>query len=473
MRGCLIVRTAGFVLLAVIILLPTETLRAWDDAAPSANLSDGDGYKPAPLRYSQMVPGLGYGWSQARYPGQYEASNLASNRLVGLDDRDNERFFDVANRAFSRAFVTGFSYTDAAKRRPTVTVTYCRRAETFVGCIRARGLKPHFAYQIKLCGDFASDPAGFERIGRLGRWRRIGSPQTNFIDYDFDSARDKSTFESYILFDFLVTDHNGDADKTFYLDSTLHVLFNQPKQGTPRAADSKPRRVDFTCTDGWFYANPKTNVEPHWVFAETEAGSNGQIRPGIGQAFLPDGRYRARLLLSEESFHGYGDGGFWAAVMACDVAFEVVRRPMPPPLVWQADDLTGGRTISLAGGMAMHAVVTDASTNTCRFTPDGGPDHPRLILGQALPVDPGRRQIVAFEVRIDGLRHGYLLVGKNRQMRAADSFRLPAGGYYDWQPVEVALAPDPAARQIFLGFLMPRENNAITIRSLRLVTLRE
>ncbi len=463
---------AGVGLLSAVGFSPAQQFQAWNGAV-SGDQADNGWYKPAPLRYPQLVPGRGLGWSLARYPEQVLPANVATNRLTGIGDRENERFFDIANRAYSREFVTGFSYSNPARRMPVVSVTYSRRAETFTGRLVARGLKPHFAYQIKLCGDHAADVAGFERIGRLGRWRLRGSPSTNFTDYDFSSARDKSAFESYILFDFLITDHNGDADKTFYLDSTLHVLFNHPKQGSPRANDSRPQRVVFSHTDSWVYANPKAEVAPQSVYAETEAGSNGQRRPEIGMAFLPPGAYRARLLLSEESFHGYGDGGFWAAVMACDVAFEVVRRPTPPPPVWQAGDLTGGRQVPLAGWTVHHASMTDASSHACRFTPDAGQQHPRVILDQALHLDPARRQIAAFDVRVDGMHDGYFLVGTDRQMLKAETFRLPAGGYYGWQPVEVALDAGPAVRDVYLGFLMSRENTSMSVRNLRIYDRRD
>ncbi len=450
--------------LAVLLLFPPGAVLC-QDRGP-----DFGWYAPPPLRLPQLVPGRGLAWSKARYPEQHEPSNLAAGRLHGLDDRENERFLDVANRAYSREFVTGFSYTEPALARPEVTVTFCRRAETFAGRLVARGLKPHFAYQLKLRGDHEADPVAFARIGRLGRWRRRGSLLTNFTDQDFAAAADKSLFESYVLFDFFVTDHQGAAEKDFYLDSTLHVLFNYPWQAVPGDSDSRPVTVRFTNTAARIYANPRPAVAPQGVFAQTEAGFNGQVRPGIGEAFLPPGAYRARLALVEESFHSYGDGGYWATVMECDVAFEVVSRPRPPPPAWR-HDLAGGRPVPFTDFVACHAAVESLAADFCRFVPDGGGLSPRLLLTNAVPLRRGERQIAAFEVRSEMGDTLTLLAGDDPLLRTADSYRLPAAGFGGWQRVEVEITFAPEIERCHLAFALPRLAAGVELRNLRLIGL--
>ncbi|GAG21069.1 unnamed protein product, partial [marine sediment metagenome] len=123
-----------------------------------------------PVKIPELRPSAGLAWSKRHYPEQYAASNWQKVGLEGLDDRANERFIDVRGRAYCREFISNFSYTDPDRKRPQVQLEYLKRAETFVGKLTARGLKPYFAYQIKLRGIF-SDRESFERIGYLGRWR--------------------------------------------------------------------------------------------------------------------------------------------------------------------------------------------------------------------------------------------------------------------------------------------------------------
>ncbi len=424
---------------------------------------------PTPLRIPHRVPSRGLSWSRLHYPEQYAGLNVVTNRLHGLDDRENERFLDVANRAYSREFVTGFSYTNPALANPLVEVSYCRKAETFTGLLRARGLKPHFAYQIKLRGKHAADPAAFERIGNLGRWRRLGTRQTNFGDGEVAAASDKSLYESYILFDFFVTDHLGNADKEFYLDSTLHVLFDTPMQGGPALGDSRAVKVSFTNTGSRLYANPKPAVVPHWVFAQSEAGQN--TRPAIGEAFLPPGSYRVDLVLVEETFHGYGygDSGFWPTVMTCDVAFDVVRKPVPSPL-WP-EPLPPGTPVALTGFMPRNAQVQHATPSGLAAREIDAASYSTLILTNAIRLARGQRQVAVFDVRAEWVEALDVLTCADLRFKEVDRYRIPLAGRVGWQRVELEITPDPDVDRCHLLFYLPPYGSLLELRDLRITRL--
>ncbi len=90
---------------------------------------------------------------------------------------------------------------------------YLKKAETFVGRITAKGLKPNFAYQVKLKG-VPKYRDSFERIGYLGRWR-LPNRGPNCSDREYAAYENKSEARSYLFFDFFVTDEHGNATKNF------------------------------------------------------------------------------------------------------------------------------------------------------------------------------------------------------------------------------------------------------------------
>jgi len=239
--------------------------------------------------------------------------------MTGRNVFDEERFADIAGNFYTREFISGFSYEDRSRNGPRVYARVEPCAETFAGRIEAHGLKPNFAYQVKLCGDF-NDRRSFERIGRLGRWRLPGR-RTNYSDYDYQACTNKSQVEAYILFDYFVTDANGDAVKDFRLDRSLHVLRNTSREKMPiLAGTTRSFRVVADQPD--VYARPKTDHGVERITEELERVRYWRYR----KIALPAGRYRAFLKLTEESFHARGrDGGHWATVLNLPVEFEVVR----------------------------------------------------------------------------------------------------------------------------------------------------
>lgn len=284
------------------------------------------------------VLGAGRAWSEAQYPEQYDPVNWTHATMCPVERHDpeflqNQRFMDIGGRTYSEAFSRRFSYAPNAEGHPTVKLSYLRRAETFVGNIVAEGLKPNFAYQVKLVGN-RDDRTAFEAVGRLGRWK-LPIDNTNISDRQYARYPNKHAAASYLFFDFIVTDEQGRAAKTLYADSSLHVLFNADHQRAPRHGDSAPieRRL---VRPAELYANPHAHAGSVRLYAETESGSaSGNRRPAIGAAFLSPGTYRLSLELTEESFHQFGDGGLWTTVLQAPVTFEVTSARRPPSSRWR------------------------------------------------------------------------------------------------------------------------------------------
>jgi len=256
---------------------------------------------------------------------------------------------------------------------------------TLAGTITADGLKPYFAYQVKLEGQSTeprlsargkprlydlNDPINWanEQIGSLGRWwcntcaaEEGGLP--NVTDAQLNLHRGHVIL-GYMLFDFFVTDADGKVAgyteggttvpggiMNVNLDSSFHVLWKSPGVGQRAwtSADG-PKRIysvgEASCT----------------VYAEQESG-----RPRPGTATLPDGAYACRLLLTEESFHNdpdnvvswgvteYPDGGFWVHALAEEtLEFTIGAVQNESPVVTIASPADGatfqtGATISFVG----------------------------------------------------------------------------------------------------------------------------
>jgi len=241
--------------------------------------------------------------------------------MIGGDDPRLERWADIAGNYYSDDFVSSFSYEDTGPQAPRVWVRIAPRGETLTGRLEARNLKPYFAYQIKLMGDFQRDPEGAEIIGYRGRWRLLGGG-TNFTDHDYERHGDPATTRAYILFDFFVTDENGHASRDFALDHSLHVLWLR-SQTPGRAAHLIPVTVD--ASDPTVYAEPTAQPQTVQIFAEREHARYEHPDDTIS---LPPRQYRGKLVLTEESLHSLeASGGFWATVYQLPVTFTVTPQP--------------------------------------------------------------------------------------------------------------------------------------------------
>jgi len=234
--------------------------------------------------------------------------------LTDISPVTTERWLDIAGNEYADAFKASYDYDDA-----NVTVYWASTAPSFVGRIEATGLKPNFAYQIKLCG-VRSFLTSFENIGYLGRWW-IDLGGTNYTDADYVANKDDPTriIESYILFEHLVTDNDGAVTKVFNLKSTLHVIWSQELNSRdPGPLDSEIYTYSFTPSGPAYETALGATTQHLWLEHEWV-----NPRPAIGEAVMTAGAYVARVVLTEESFHQSGLGGTWATVLTGDVDFTV------------------------------------------------------------------------------------------------------------------------------------------------------
>ena len=140
------------------------------------------------------------------------------------------RWRDALGHPYGARFRQTFSYAKAH-----VELRYARRAPVFRGRLVARGLKPNFAYQIKLGGKptaiFGEDGDDWanEQLGLAGRWwaeqfdaasdNLIRAWRSNDAEYhewrsrNFADETSRVVFTGYLLFDFILTNARGSAER--------------------------------------------------------------------------------------------------------------------------------------------------------------------------------------------------------------------------------------------------------------------
>ncbi|MFA4987282.1 MAG: hypothetical protein WC712_11905 [Candidatus Brocadiia bacterium] len=240
-------------------------------------------------------------------------------QLVPKPDRNGQRFADIAGNRYGRAGTSSFNYATPASG----VLEYERKAPTFTGKLTARGYKPNFAYQMKLVAT-AADQVAFEALGYAGRWMLPGEG-TNFTDDDFKNLKDRTRAESYIFFDWFVTDADGNADKEFRLDSSLHVLMSKTLENAEAPENTKVHTFNVNRFPRAFYDEDKP-VKPVEIWAMSESYWT-RSRPEPGGTKLPAGKYRCVFRLTEECFHSAAGGGAWATAVDVPVEFEVLGAP--------------------------------------------------------------------------------------------------------------------------------------------------
>ena len=216
------------------------------------------------------------------------------------------RWYDIPNNPYATAKRPGgvyaYDYLQAS-----VTLTYNATDTTFVGTLVATGLKPNFAYQVKLNGKPTSsgwsDPDDLANQVLLDLGRSWGD-------------------EGYIIFDYFVTDDQGNAIVDLRLDSSYHVLWRTPGSDYPINPQNSP---------DW-YDQPYPPAVEVGIDPEPEPG-----KPTPGNVVLPEGSYNVRFFLTEETFHESFDDYYpvldadWPTVMAWDYVQFTVQRTTPPP----------------------------------------------------------------------------------------------------------------------------------------------
>jgi len=256
---------------------------------------------------------------------------------------------DIGGVVYSEAFRREFSYENTATS--FVSVTLDSPANTVRGTLSAVGLKPNFAYQVKLVGKTpiatAGPPpvedAGGEawaswQLGHAGRWCCLDDGSSIFgaqLAEHLDSGR---RVTGYLFFDFLITDEHGSATLPIHIDSSFHVLW-LGDSGWRMANDIEPRCHDIA-RDAYGYSGEAVGEgERVSIWAEWE-----RDRSVPGTVALPGGTYSVLLVLTEESFHANSGwptldagqrtrdvsarpevryGGSWAQVLEGEVEFEV------------------------------------------------------------------------------------------------------------------------------------------------------
>lgn len=236
----------------------------------------------------------------------------------------NQRWYDIAGNVYEGP-VPGStnSWRNDAYSGASVSVAYGVVGNQLTGTVTATGLKPNFAYQLKLEGSSA-DPWTNTTLQNIGR---------------------TSGSTGYLAFGMLMTDSSGDAMVPFVTDSSFHVLYRTPDStgitGTygviERTANDGPvsyYAFDPDPSSTWYSTDyPAANVG---IYGNYEPG---RALPGTLQ--LPDGSYICRFVLTEESFHDTGGtfhptwgiysgapAGSWASPFKGDISFVV---PVPVP----------------------------------------------------------------------------------------------------------------------------------------------
>lgn len=265
------------------------------------------------------------------------------------------RWRDVAGNLYSASYRDNYGYNNTDVQ---VQVTFNQLDSILHGELLASELKPNFAYQLKLVG--IPNTASNELIGLAGRWWQEewddgewkngqnlnnkgdgSSPNPNDIVYfqrrdlpDPTSPTGKQyRFTGYLLFDYFITDENGDATLQFEANSSFHVLWNT-LQRTPGGGDGPQKSVTFDPNPTQTAYDVDYSESTITIFGEWERLPTGGI-------FLQPGEYDCQIIITEESFHGWPGGlytGNWASAMGANIQFTIAE-DIPLPI--QLSSFTG------------------------------------------------------------------------------------------------------------------------------------
>ncbi|MGQ9730522.1 MAG: hypothetical protein ACUVX8_04540 [Candidatus Zipacnadales bacterium] len=207
---------------------------------------------------------------------------------------------NVLDIVYSPEFIQSFDYVNS-----DVSASFLDSTDKITFTLGGLGLKPDFAYQVKLEGLPTIDPVGNQNLMTLGRrWGDIG----------------------YLIFGYLVTDKTGTivpgecaagtllTDTTIPVDSSYHVLWKVSQRARTRS-------------DGPIITHTIEGVGVDGIYGEWETG-----KPKPGKLALPAHTYTCLLRLTEESFHSTDLlGGNWESVLDATVTFTITARSGKPP----------------------------------------------------------------------------------------------------------------------------------------------
>jgi len=317
-----------------------------------------------PLRMQKASPPIAMTAYQDLWPEARERWwDIGSYRSKGRDG------YNQFNDWISRGAPNGrFDYAARAAR---VKLTYDQApgAPYFVGHISARGLKPNFAYQLKLAGKPVAGSRGMgksasyltvtgkakngapvfhavvdgagqtlpingddwtnQQLGYVGRWWNDSRPSanTNAITDRKYRANAVDTIYGYQFVGVFVTDGRGDAECDIIGDRSLHATWQQWQRATKnvfagafslRAVSDGPsnHRYGYGAVSAARSAGAG-GLSSMSLFYEWERHRPHPVR-------LPRGTYHCRLLVTEETFHNdIGAtqsylGGKWKTVLASE-----------------------------------------------------------------------------------------------------------------------------------------------------------
>jgi hypothetical protein len=273
----------------------------------------------------------GCGGTDALGPGPVSPGGTTDRLPAKSVSSGDLRWRDISGYLYADAFRAAFGYTNPESY---VRVVWDDTARTLSGTLTAVRLKPNFAYQMKLVGRSTignarrpasptSDPMGWAswQLGNNGRWWCL-TDAWNVSDSELSShLKRRHQVIGYLLFDFLITDAQGNATKPFALKSTYHVLWRSDQRA--RGANDSAIVPHDLYRGAWGYGltDPPALEGTTGVYAEWEPN-----RPLPGQVKLPAGPYPILLNITEESFHdNLGNtvpyGGFWAQVLEGQITF--------------------------------------------------------------------------------------------------------------------------------------------------------
>ncbi len=300
--------------------IPRNTALHFRYSRPSAAESDGIRVRrrialATALALCACPAGIAEQRDSGHRSGTQTVSLTACQPIAGPEP-NTFRWKDIAGTVYSESYQSDYDYS---AHGVSAVVEYVAAGDAFQGALTVTNLKPNFAYQLKLVANpdakYVSELTPYEyatlmRIGNLGRWWDVTTGQIN------PPFNPDHQMQAYLLFDHSLTDNFGNAVKTFRADSSFHVLFTG--SGWYNAVTSTVDPAGPPANDV-AYGMPYPGAVQVTVGAQAEGG-----RPPPGSAFLPPGHYEGVvLLLTEESFHETGLGGYWASAMSGNVVFDI------------------------------------------------------------------------------------------------------------------------------------------------------
>ena len=295
-----------------------------------------------------------------------------------------QRWWDITGNATGsrqryKAFLEGdqaFSYRNfypaGSNRITQVRLVYDKRpaAKYFVGYINAKGLKPNFAYQLKLVGKPVSGARGMgtnrsyvevtsrqptgqavlntvpnvngtptpingddwanQQLGYAGRWwdDTTQSAGTNNPDSYYQNNYPTNTIYGYLFMGDFITDQYGRAQLNFNGRFSYHITrasWENPYLPALREDPHSPFTIvtstappppvyGYTTPPYYGYGYDFTSKSVR-LFYEYEPGRPQPVR-------LAPGTYHCRFIITEESFHNSvwssPSGGYWKSVLASE-----------------------------------------------------------------------------------------------------------------------------------------------------------